>query len=229
MSIFSRFFKIGQAKINNIVDGLEKPDLMLEQAIRDKTKQIREAKESVKQCIATERETKAALEKEKSDRFAWEQKAEAALKAGQEELAIKALSRATEHEQKAKSLDINWQQQRGSVESLKTDILKLEDDLADFKRNKNFIVAQSKASEVKKKIYEAKARIGTKNTADDLMARMKAKAERNTYEAEAAEEMAESFDGKDSLEKEFENIGSSTVNVDVQNKLAALKGKLGKA
>ena len=37
--------------------------------------------------------------KEKTEKFSWEQKAEAALKAGQEELAVKALSRATEHEQ----------------------------------------------------------------------------------------------------------------------------------
>jgi len=229
MSIFSRIFKIGQAKVNKVVDGLEKPELMLEQAIRDKDKQIREAKKSIQQCIATERQTKALLEKEKTDQFAWEQKAEAALKAGQEELAVKALSRATEHEQKAKSLESGWQQQRGSVESLKADIIKLEDGLSEFKRNKDFIVAQSKAADVKKQIYEAKARIGKNNSADDLMARLKSKGERNSYEAEAAQELAESFDGTDSLEKEFENLGGSTVNVDVQNKLAALKGKLGKA
>ena len=226
MSIFSRIFKIGQAKINQVVDKFEKPETMLEQAIRDKDKQIREAKKSIQECIATERQTKALLEKEKTEQFAWEQKAEAALKAGKEELAVKALSRATEHEQKAKSLSVNWEQQRSNVESLKNDILKLEDELAEFKRNKDFIIAQSKAADVKKQIFEAKAKIGQRNSADDLMARLKAKAERNTYEADAAKELAETFEGKDSLEKEFEQLGDASVSVDVQNKLNALKGKL---
>ncbi|MBW2184198.1 MAG: PspA/IM30 family protein [Deltaproteobacteria bacterium] len=47
MSIISRLFKIGEAKASKVIDGLEKPELMLEQAIRDKEKQIKEAKKSV--------------------------------------------------------------------------------------------------------------------------------------------------------------------------------------
>ena len=229
MSIFSRFFKVGQATLHKLVDRMEDPEKMLDQAVRDKGNQIREAKKAIQECIATERQTKATLDKEKTEKFSWEQKAEAALKAGKEELAVKALSRATEHEQKAKLLETNWQQQRNNVEALKKDIMKLEDELADFKRNKDFIVAQSKAASVKKQIYEAKAKIGTKDTSDDLMARLKSRAERDSYEAEAAEELADTFEGGDSLEKEFDQLGSGTVNVDVQNKLNAMKMKLGQA
>ena len=85
MSIFSRIFKVGQAATKKAIDSLEKPELMLEQAIRDKDKQIRDAKKSVQQCIATERQTKGLLEKEKAEKEAWEQKAEMALKAEKEE------------------------------------------------------------------------------------------------------------------------------------------------
>jgi phage shock protein A len=228
MSIFSRIFKIGQAKANEVVDSMEKPELMLEQAIRDKDEQIRDAKKAIQGCIATERKTKAMLEQEKNNKFKWEQKAEAALKLGKEDLAVKALSRATEHEQKATSLQSSWEGQRASVESLKTDIEKLGNDLNEFKRNKDFIIAQSKAADVKKSIYEAKAKISGKNDVDNLMARMKAKAERTGYEAEAAQELAESFDGSDKLEKEFENLGEGSSSVEVQDKLAAMKAKLAK-
>ena len=158
-----------------MVDKLEKPELMLEQAIRDKETQIRDAKKSIQSCIATERQSKALLEKEKTDKFTWEQKAEMALKAGKEELAIRALQRATEHEQKASTLQTQWQSQRDSVDELKKEILKMGDEVAEFRRNKDFIIAQSKAAQVKKDIYEAKARISGKNNADDLMARMKAR------------------------------------------------------
>ena len=226
MSIFSRIFKIGEASVHKVVEKLEKPELMLEQAIRDKSDQIRDAKKAIQECIATERKTKAILAKEKSEKFSWEQKAEAALKAGKEELAIKALQRATEHDQKGKSLEENWQSQRDSVDSLKTDIAKMDDQLAEFKRNKDFVIAQSKAAEVKKNIYEAKARISKKHDADDLMARMKAKAERSAYEADAAKEMAESFSGADTLEREFEELGTATASTEVQEKLAAMKAKM---
>jgi len=228
MSIFSRIFKVGQASVNQVVDKLERPEVMLEQAIRDKDKQIREAKKSIQNCIATERQTKAMLEKEKAERFSWEQKAEAALKAGNEDLAVKALQRGTEHGQKAQSLETNWASQKEGLDALKGEIRKMENELAEFKRNKDFIIAQSKAAEVKKKIYEAKARISkTSGNADDLMARMKAKAERTEYQAAAAQELAETFEGGDSLEEEFEQLGTSAAAPDVQEKLSALKAKLG--
>lgn len=227
MSIFSRIFKVGQAKVNKVVDKLEKPELMLEQAIRDKEKQIKEAKKSVMECIATERQTKSLMQKDKAEQGQWEQKAEAAVKAGKEELAVKALNRGSEHEQKAASLEGQWQTQRASVDSLKQDISRMEEEIAEFKRNKDFIIAQSRASEVKKQIYQAKANITKDSSADDLMARMKAKAERAGLEADAAKEMADSFSGEDSLEKEFTQLGTTTASTGVQDKLAALKAKMG--
>jgi|GEM_PF-767028 len=228
MSIFSRIFKIGQAHANRAVDKFEKPEVMLNQAIEDKEKQIREAKKSIQGCIATERQTKKQLDNEKAEKFAWEQKAQAALKAGKEDLAVKALQRATEHEQKATALQTNWQQQREAVEELKKDVFKMEDEIAEFRRNKDFIIAQSKAADVKKSIYEAKAKITKKGRgADDLMERMKAKAERSENEADAAKELATTFDGKDSLEKEFDDLGSNATSPDIQAKLDAMKAQMG--
>lgn len=227
MSVFTRIFKIGEAKVTQVVEKLEDPELMLDQAIRDKEKQIREAKQAIQSCIATERKTKSLMEEEKQAKFSWEQKAEAAMRAGREDMAVKALQRATEHEQKAAAIEPNWQSQRTAVEDLKKDILKMEDEIAEFRRNKDFIIAQSKAAKVKKEIYEAKARISKKHDADDLMARLKAKAERQTFEADAAKELSETFTGGDSLEKEFAAMGETATNPAVQDKLAALKAKLG--
>ena len=225
MGIFSRIFKVGQAHANKAIDGLEKPEVMLEQAIRDQEKAIREAKQKVQQVIATERQSKALLGKEEENKIVWEQKAQKALMAGNEDLATKALVRAEDHGQKAASLRPGWENQRQSVDSLKAAVTKMESELAELKRNKDIIIAQSKAAEVKKQIYEAKAKIG-KNNSTDLIERMKAKSERMSYEAEAAEEMA-SVSGGDTLEKEFAALESGPVaSSDVQDKLAAMKAKL---
>jgi phage shock protein A len=101
----------------------------------------------------------------------------------------------------------------------------MEDELSEFKRNKDFIIAQSKTAEVKKQIYQAKAKMSGDKSADDLMARMKAKAERASFEADAAEEMAESVTG-DSLEKEFASLGTSSASSEVTAKLEAMKKQL---
>lgn len=228
MSIFSRLFKVGEAGANKMLDKLENPELMLDQAIRDKDKQIREAKKAVSQCIATERQTKAMLEKEKSEAADWELKAEAALRAGKEELAAKALARSTEHESKAAELQGHWETQRAQVDELKVTIATMDDDLAEFRRNKDFILAQSRAADVKKNMYQAKARMSKRGSADDLMERIKAKAERKSYEADAAKEMAETFEGGDSLEKEFAGLEGTVASPAVQDKLAALKARVGK-
>ena len=229
MSIFSRIFKVGQAAANKVVDKLENPELMLDQAIRDKEKQIQDAKKSVQSCIATERQAKALLEKERNEQQLWEQKAEMALKAGKEDLAVKALERAAEHETKVEPLQSQWESQRAAVDELKKEIQNMNDQLAEYKRNKDFIIAQSKAAKVKKDIYEAKARIaGGRRGADDLMARMKAKAERQSLEADAAKELANDTDtGVDSLEKEFAQLGNAPASAAVNDKLAALKAKIG--
>ena len=228
MSILSRLFKIGQAATHTVVEKLERPELMLDQAIRDKEKQIREAKKAIQGCIATERQTKAMMEKERVQQLEWESKAEAALEAGREDLAVKALSRATEHEQKASSVEGNWKEQRKTLDALKQDISSFDDQLAEYKRNKDFIIAQSKAAEVKKSIYEAKAKLSKSGDVDNLMERIKAKAERASYEADAAQELAEMQTG-DKLEAEFEGLETQAGSDDVRKKLDAMKAKLAKA
>ncbi|MBN1970856.1 MAG: PspA/IM30 family protein [Candidatus Delongbacteria bacterium] len=229
MGFFSRLFKIGQAKANQLVDTLEKPELMLDQAIRDKEKNLKEAKESVQNVIAEERRLKAMLEKEKEQSSVWESKAEVAVKSGNDELAVKALQRGEEHSKNATDLEGQWTALSKQVEELKNVIRVSQDEIAELKRNKDLIIAQSKASEVKKNIFEAKAKIGSKSDTEDLISRMKAKAENQKFRAEAAQEMAEDLDGKDSLEKEFEVLGTEkSASQGVQDKLAALKNKLNK-
>ena len=226
MSVFKRLFKVGEASVNKIVDKMEKPELMLDQAIRDREKSIQEAKAKVMSVIATERQNKALLDCERENQNSWEQRAQTALQSSNEELATRALTRSEEHEQKANGLQPQWESQRKAVEDLKMEIRNMEEELADLKRNKDIIIAQSKAAEVKKEIYAAKAQIGGKSDTGDLIARMKAKAERTAYEADAAAEMAGSSSGGDTLEKDFEKLEGPAASTSVQSKLAEMKAKL---
>lgn len=226
MSILSRLFKVGEAKANKLIDKLENPEEMLTQAIKDKDNQLKDAKKSLMSVIATERQTKAEFERENSFKIEWEKKAEQAILAGKDELASKALVRSEEHGSKADSLKASWELQRVEVEKLKSAIRSMDDQISELKRNKDFIIAQSKAAQIKKDIYEAKAKISDNSSTDDLIERMKKKAERTSFEAEAALEMSDSQ--IDSLEKEFEELGNPSIDSSVADKLAQMKKKLGK-
>ncbi|MBF0196136.1 MAG: PspA/IM30 family protein [Planctomycetes bacterium] len=224
MSIFSRLFKIGQAKANAVVDSLENPELMLDQAIKDKEKSIGELRESVARCIATEKLTRKQLDGELKSRADWEAKAEGALKSGREDLAVKALNRASEHEAKSVTLQTNWESQKKGVDQLKVDLQKQQDQLAEYKRNRNFIVAQSQFAEAKKSIHSVRSKMNSgAKSADNLMERMKAKAEQSSAEADAAAELAS--EGS-SLENEFKEMENSGMSADIEAKLAAMKSKM---
>lgn len=225
MGFFKRLFKVGEAHANQAVDALENPEVMLEQAIRDKEEEIKEAKQSVMQCIATEKGTRTELEKEKKLKSDWEKKAELALRKGDEELAGKALTRAAQHEENTKTLSSSWKKQKAAVNDLKSTITGMENQLAEYRRTKDTLIAQSKTASLKKEVYEAKARIGKDNSADDLMARMKSKIQREENEADAAQEMSDTF-GEEALESEFAELDNSAADDAVQAKLAAMKAKI---
>lgn len=226
MSVLSRLFKVGQAKAEKLVDKLENPEEMLEMAIKDKDKQLRDAKKSLMSVIATERSTKAELERENSAKKEWEKKAEQAILLGKDDLAAKALVRSQEHADRADSIKTSWEMQKSEVDKLKIAIKSMDDQIAELKRNKDFIIAQSKSAQIKKEIYEAKAKITNSSSTDDLIERMKKKAERTNFEAEAALELSETQ--ADSLEKEFEALEGVNVDTSIQDKLAEMKRNLGK-
>jgi phage shock protein A len=227
MGFWNRLFKVGEAHANKGVDALEDPEVMLEQAIRDKEKEIKSAKQSVMQCIATERGTRSELDKEKRLKSDWEKRAELALKKGDEKLAAEALQRSGRHEDNAKTLNVSWKKQKTAVDDLKSTIVGMENQLSEYKRSKDTLIAQSKTADLKKDVYEAKARISKNSGADDLMARMQAKIQREENEADAAQEMAETF-GEDGLESKFDELDSNATDDAIQSKLEAMKAKLNK-
>lgn len=225
MSIFSRLFKIGQAHTNRMVDHLEKPEVMLEQALRDKEKAIKDAMEKVQSVIATERQTRAQITKAEQEKLKWDERAQYALEKNDEKLALQALQRSEEHAGHISTLTPTWNLQRDSIDSLKIELQKMQDEINELKRNKDILIAQSKTAEVRKAIYDAKNSM-KRNDSTDLITRMKNKAEKQIYEAEAAKELSESFTKEDSLENQFAQIDNSGADIKAQARLAAMKEQL---
>lgn len=227
MSIFSRIFKLGQAHTNRIIDNLEKPEMMLEQALRDKEKTIREAMEKVQSVIATERQTRAQLTKAEKEKLKWDERAQYALEQNNEGLAIQALQRSEEQQAHVDTLTPTWNLQRDSINNLKVELQKMQDEVNELKRNKDILIAQSKTAEVRKAIYDARSTMKRQDSSD-LITRMKTKAEKQMYEAEASKELAESFSKGDNLEKQFQQLDHGS-DSKVKARLEAMKKQIEKS
>ncbi len=223
MGIFGRIKKISEAHLNNIADNLEDPELMLDQAIRDKEKQLSQAKQAVITVMATAKGSEKELKDTKKQQEDWEQKAKIALKAGNEELATKALVRSEEYAQSYLTLAPSVEMQKKDADGLKINISQLEAQVDELKRKRNVIVAQAKTAEVKKNINQARAKLNTSDT-DSLIERMQNKVSQNNLEAEAAGELAEM--SGDQLEKEFSDLNATQASDSVKSKLELLKSQL---
>jgi phage shock protein A len=189
----------------------------------DMQEQLIEAKKQVAVAIADEKKLQKQFEKEKELALKWEEKAMLAVKAGNDELAKKALERKSEHAQTAGSFETNWHQQKNQVEKLKEALTKLSHKINEAKRKKNLLIARAKRAEAQKTIAETMS--GMSNTsAFDTIARMEEKVDTIEAEASATAELEMEM-GEDNLEKEFANLGS----VAADDELAALKASMGMA
>lgn len=225
MGLFKRLFKVGQAHANKAVDGLEDPSVMLEQAIRDGDIEIKENRKQLQKLLAQVKQQEASAKTHRMSQSEWEEKAGQALDAGNEDLATRALERATEEEENAEIFEKQHQALLTEFKKLEVGVKAKQKDLEDTKRDKDVILAQLEAADVKKELNETKASIGTSGkSSGELIARMRKKANQTVAEADAAEDMAEL--AGDSLEAEFDKLG--TPSKSVADKLAAMKAKRSK-
>ena len=223
MAIFQRLATLLRSNVNDMINKAEDPEKMLNQMLMDMQEQLVEAKKQVAVAIADEKKLQKQFEKEKELALKWEEKAMLAVKAGNDELAKKALERKAEHAQTAGSFETNWHQQKAQVEKLKEALTKLSNKINEAKRKKNLLIARAKRAEAQKTIAETMS--GMSNTsAFDTIARMEEKVDTMEAEASATAELEMDL-GEDNLEKEFANLGS----VAADDELAALKASMGMA
>ena len=221
MAIFQRLATLLRSNVNHMINEAEDPEKMLNQMLMDMQEQLVEAKKQVAVSIADEKKLEKQFQKEKELAQEWEKKAMLAVKAGNDELAKKALARKQKHAQMAGSFETNWHQQKAQVEKLKEALTKLNNKIGEAKR-KDLLIARAKRAEAQKTIAETMSGLGN-SSAFDTIARMEEKIDTIEAEASATAELEMDL-GEDNLEKDA-NLG----DVGAEDELAALKASMGMA
>ena len=125
MGLFDRLSRLLRANLNDLVSKAEDPAKILDQSVTDMQSDLVKLRQAVATAIASQKRIQNQAEQADSQSRAWYQKAELALKKGEEDLARQALTRRKTYQDTATALNTQLTGQAGQVETLKKSLLYL--------------------------------------------------------------------------------------------------------
>lgn len=228
MGLFSRFKRVVQANINDMITRAENPEKMLNQLIVEMNEQLIESKKQVAQAIADEKRLERQFVQNKSQAEDWERKAMLAVRAEKDDLAREALVKKQEFAKYGSQYQKEWEAQHESVEKLKESLRQLQVKIEEAQRKKNLLIARAKRAEAQKRIQQTVGSMA-QTSAFEAFDRMATKVEQIEAEAAAASEL-EAIEGEDTLEQKFQalegpNSSADQMLEDLKAKMAKLEDK----
>jgi phage shock protein A len=215
MNIFTRMWYVIKAQLNALVNRLEKPEQMLEQAIRDMQKQVNQVRTDVINVIAEEKKLKNQVDKYQKEIARWEKNAMLAIQQGKEDLAREALRRKRESVAFVQQLQPQWEKQVAISAHLKDEYEQLRRKIEEAQRKKRNLIIRLTHAETQKRLQGLLTDLADGQVFDKFEAKITQLEAVNA----AQEELQES-----SLEQQFEALGSSELSV--EQELGALKERM---
>jgi phage shock protein A len=218
MSIFSRVRDLLSANINAMLDNAEDPERMADEYLRQLNNELYEAKTNVASSMAdatklNTKETQYTLETDQ-----WANKAEAALRAGNEELAKAALARKVQASKLAAQYKEQSDAQDQQVEALQQALVQLETRIAETRAKKELIVAKKNRAQTQEAIQRTARGLGDISAMEKLD-RLEERVDDRLAQADAMAKLE-----GDTLESKFRDLERDS---EVDSELAELKRKLG--
>lgn len=231
-SILGRVGQLLRANVNSLLDSAEDPEKMLDQLIRDFTNNIAEAEEAVAQTVGNlrmveddHREAAEAATEWGNKAIAASRKADQLRTAGQtadadrfDDLAKTALRRQVSFENQAKSLESQITQQTALTDQLKDGLNKLRVKREELVQKRDELVSRAKLAQAQTQVQQAVRNVSVMDPTSDLN-RFEERIRREEAMARGMAEVSAS-----SLENQFDELEMSQDELEVEARLAALKG-----
>jgi phage shock protein A len=218
MTIFSRIRDLLSANINAMLDSAEDPEKMAEEYLRQLNNELYEAKTNVAASMADAMKLNTKEAQYTAETEQWNNKAEAALRAGNEELAKAALARKVQASKLAQQYKDQSDQQDAQVEQLQQALVQLETRIAETKAKKELIVAKKNRAQTQEAIQRTVRGLGDISAMDKLD-QLEEKVDDRLARADAMAKLE-----GDTLDNKFRDLERYSV---VDSELAVLKKKLG--
>lgn len=216
--MLGRIRDLVSANLNAMLDRAEDPEKMLNEYIRQLTDNLNEAKISVAGAMADETKLHHKMVEYQAQSEQWQMKAQAALRASDEDLARQALSRKLEAQKMADSYKQQYEQQDQQVEDLQDALIKLESRIAEARSRRELIIAKQNRAQTQEAIQRTVAGLGN-ITAMDKLGQLEERVDDRLARADALDRL-----NRGTLEARFEELES---NSEVDSELANLKQLMG--
>lgn len=218
MSILGRISDLISANVNAMLDKAEDPEKMANEYLRQLTNEVYEARTSVAAAMADETKLEQRRISYQAEADQWQAKAEAALRAGDEELTKAALSRKVQAQKLADQYRQQETAQEEQVNALQDALVSLETRIAEVKAKKELIIAKKNRAATQEALQRTASSLG-KLSAIDKLDQLEEKVDDRLARADA---MAKLEQG--SLEARFKDLEKDQ---EVDAELAELKRKMG--
>ena len=221
-TILGRIAQLAKANINALLDKAEDPQKMIDQLIRDYTNSIIEAENAIAQTLGNLRMAEKDYEEDVKAAADWGQKAAAAsAKAGADKwdnLAKVALGKQIQFENEVKTEEPALASQREVAERLKTGLAQMKDKLSELKSRRDQLIAREKTAKAQAQVTEALGSINILDPTSEL-GRFEDRVRQQEALAQGKMELAAS-----SLDAQFAELQTDSSQVEIEARLAALKG-----
>lgn len=217
MSIFRRLRDLTVASVNDALDSMEDPVVMLNQYMRDMEVEIGQVEVAVARQVALEKKFRQQWEEavalvEKRDR-----QVKLALTEGEDELARRALADKKQYEGRAQEYETLYLSAAEAAGQMREKLAELKEEFYKMRAKKFTLMARAQVARTQKQVNSAVVGIGNQ-TAGRGFARMEEKVMRMEAEAQMSGQWRQSSMGlnnalseleKDDLDAELANIKAS--------------------
>jgi phage shock protein A len=229
-----RISTVFKSKVSKMLDKAEDPSETLEYSYQKQLELLTKVKKGLADVVTSKKRLQLQQGKLEQQVVKLDTQARQALSAGNEELARAALERKQAVQSELQGLDQQVTELEGQQEQLTTSEQKLRTKIEAFRSKKEVIKAQYSAAEAQVRISEAASGVGEEmadvglamQRAVDKTENMQARAQAvdELEQAGAFEDLTQLGEGKDDIDRQLEQLTSSS---QVDSELAQLKGEIG--
>ncbi len=225
MKWLSQFSLVMRSNITSLCEQVENPERMLHQLIIDMEEELAIAKKSVAEAIADEIMMRKTVEREASEVSLWGQRAEAALKRGDEVSAKSALEQRLTASKRVDQYTKEHAIQASEVLKLQDSIRTLQDKIRQAKQKKTLLTARLARASSTNKINSVIDRVDSQSAFAQFN-RLEQRVEREEAVTEAWERLDGESTDSNELRRQFE---AEERDEQLRAELDALKAKVGQA